>query len=115
MGVYLTAFNLTFMFRTLRASFALKAHNETWQHLKSTFVENGITFPLQPDDYLAFAIGLNAAMSALPHATWTKVDYSDQQMLDALFLNIEYELGIKLQNISEIALAQAQAYDIVNG
>jgi len=115
MGVILTALYLTFMFRTLRASFSVRAQNETWQHLKSTFVENGITFPLQPDDYLAFAIGLNSAIAALPHATWTKVDYSDQHMLAALLINIECELGIKLERINEIALAQAQVYDLANG
>ena len=104
-------FHLTFMFRTLRASFSMRAQNETWQHIKTSMIEAGITFPLQSKDYLKFMTALEAASAALPYATWTRVDYSEPHMLVALYTNIECELGIDLKQVSQIAIAQAEVLD----
>ena len=102
------------MFRTIRAAFSVKAQNETWQHIKTSMTETGITFPLQTKDYWRFVFALTTAATALPYANWTKVDYSDPHMLVALYTNIECELGINLKEVTKIAIAQAEVIDSLN-
>jgi hypothetical protein len=94
------------MFNIIRAGFAVRSHTEVWNHIKSTMIDAGVTFPLQSKDYIKFATMLNASMKALPHAPWTKADYSEPHMLNALWVNIEAEVGLNLVKVCECASIQ---------